>query len=215
MKKKVMKHKTSSFHLARRSDNRELILNRYIKSLKNISLYMFGIPALMIVGMHAAISAETNIGFVDTARVLKQAPQAEQARKKLESEFAPRDKKIIEMQKQLKDMEDELSKNVSVMSDLVRKKKEREIISQKRDIKRAKEEFNEDLNIRRNEELTKLQKLVYETIVNLAREKNYDIILGDNVLYSSDRVDITDDVLERLRENFRSVPSTINNTNNN
>ncbi|MEJ2142007.1 MAG: OmpH family outer membrane protein [Gammaproteobacteria bacterium] len=169
----------------------------------------------MMVGIHAAKSAETNIGFVDTARVLKQAPQAEQARKKLESEFAPRDKKIIEMQKQLKDMEDELSKNVSVMSNLVRKKKEREIISQKRDIKRAKEEFNEDLNIRRNEELTRLQKQVYETIVGLAREKNYDIILGDNVLYSSNRVDITDDVLEQLRDNFKSVPSTINNSNNN
>jgi outer membrane protein len=169
----------------------------------------------MMVGIHAAKSAETNIGFVDTARVLKQAPQAEQARKKLESEFAPRDKKIIEMQKQLKDMEDELSKNVSVMSNLVRKKKEREIISQKRDIKRAKEEFNEDLNIRRNEELTRLQKQVYETIVGLAREKNYDIILGDNVLYSSNRVDITDDVLEQLRDNFKSVPSIINNSNNN
>ena len=161
------------------------------------------------------MAAETIIGFVDTARVLKQAPQADKARKKLESEFAPRDKKVIETQKQLKDMEDELSKNASVMSELVRKKREREIISLKRDIKRAKEEFNEDLNIRRNEELTKLQKQVYETIVTLAREKNYDIILGDNVLYSSKRVDITDDVLKRLRQNFKSVPSVIDNINNN
>ena len=136
--------------------------------------------------INTSMAAETIIGFVDTARVLKQAPQADKARKKLESEFAPRDKK-----------------------------KEREIISLKRDIKRAKEEFNEDLNIRRNEELTKLQKLVYETIVTLARKKNYDIILGDNVLYSSRRVDITDDVLERLRQNFRSVPSAIDNINNN
>ena len=173
------------------------------------------ICSFIIMSINTSTAAETIIGFVDTARVLKQAPQADQARKKLESEFAPRDKKVIEMQKQLKDMEDELSKNASVMSELVRKKKEREIISLKRDIKRAKEEFNEDLNIRRNEELTKLQKLVYETIVTLAREKNYDIILGDNVLYSSKRVDITDDVLERLRQNFKSVPSTIDNINNN
>lgn len=162
-----------------------------------------------------AAATEAKIGFVDTARVLKQAPQAEQARKKLESEFAPRDKKVIEMQKQLKDMEDELSKNNSVMSELIRKKKEREIISQKRDIKRAKEEFNEDLNIRRNEELSKLQKLVYETIVSIAREKNYDIILGDNVLYASKSVDMTDSVLDRLRQNFKTVPPVIKDTNNN
>ena len=186
-----------------------------MKSIKNTGVYIISICTLMFISMNPVVSAETAIGFVDTARVLKQAPQAEQARKKLESEFAPRDKKVIEMQKKLKEMEDELSQNASVMSELVRKKKEREIISQKRDIKRAKEEFNEDLNIRRNEELTKLQKLVYETIVNLAREKNYDIILGDNILYSSERVDITDNVLERLRENFKSVPASITNTNNN
>lgn len=186
-----------------------------MKSITKTYLYLLSICLFVVVNVNTAVATEANIGFVDTARVLKQAPQAEQARKKLESEFAPRDKKVIEMQKTLKDMEDELSKNASVMSELVRKKKEREIISQKRDIKRAKEEFNEDLNIRRNEELTKLQKLVYETIVSLARDKNYDIILGDNVLYSSKRVDITDNVLERLRQNFKSAPSTINNTNNN
>lgn len=186
-----------------------------MKSVSKTLLYIYSIGLLIFGLMNTAVAAEAKIGFVDTARVLKQAPQADQARKKLESEFAPRDKNVIEMQKQLKDMEDELSKNASVMSELVRKKKEREIISQKRDIKRAKEEFNEDLNIRRNEELSKLQKLVYETIVNLAREKSYDIILGDNVLYSSKRVDITDDVLERLRQDFKVVPSTLKDTNNN
>lgn len=206
--------KNSSSHWDHHSNNQKELM-RFMKILVKTSLYILSICTLLIVNVNTAISANANIGFVDTARVLKQAPQAEQARKKLESEFAPRDQNVIEMQKKLKEMEDELSKNASVMSDLVRKKKEREIISQKRDIKRAKEEFNEDLNIRRNEELTKLQKLVYETIVTIAREKNYDIILGDNVLYSSERVDVTDDVLDRLRENFKSVPSTTTNTNDN
>lgn len=185
-----------------------------MKLIKRIGLIFLGAYSLLILSTVTAYAADTKIAFVDTARVLKQAPQAEQARKKLESEFAPRDKKVIEMQKKLKEMEDELSKNASVLSETIRKKKERAIISQKRDIKRAKEEFNEDLNIRRNEELSKLQKLVYETIVSLARDKDYDIILGDNVLYSSKRVDITDDVLNRLRKDFKSISSSINDTSN-
>jgi outer membrane protein len=190
-----------------------MIKNR--KMMFRISHYILGIFSLLLLNVNISVAEEAKMGFVDTARVLKQAPQAEQARKKLESEFAPRDKKVIEMQKKLKEMEDELTKNTSVMSELVRKKKERNIISQRRDIKRAKEEFNEDLNIRRNEELSKLQKLIYETIVNLARENKYDIILGDNVLYSSKRVDITNDVLARLRINFKLIPSTIKDSKNN
>ena len=49
-----------------------------------------------------AYAADTRIGIVNTAKLLKEAPQAEAARKKLESEFAPRDIKIVELQKSIK-----------------------------------------------------------------------------------------------------------------
>lgn len=144
-------------------------------------------------------AAEPRLGFVNTARILKEAPQADKARKKLENEFAPRDKQIVEKQKKLKKIEDQLVKDAAIMSESARKKLERQIISDKRDIKRSREEFTEDLNIRRNEELNKLQKLVYDTIVALAKEQQYDLILGDSVLFASKRIDVTDQVLTRLK----------------
>lgn len=154
------------------------------------SLFMISYPLL---------AAEMKMGFVNTSRLLKEAPQAEEARKKLEFEFAPRDKKIVAMQKKLKSLEDRLLKDATVMSDEVRKKLERQISTEKRNIKRSREEFTEDLNIRRNEELNKLQKLVYDTIVALAKEQHYDLILGDSVLFASKRIDVTDQVLSRLK----------------
>ena len=172
--------------------------------------YLMGLYSILLLSMNSAIAADINIGFVDTAQVLKQAPQAEHARKKLQNEFAPRDKQVVDMRKKLKSMEDELAKDAEVMSELVRKKKDRAIISLKRDIKRLREEFNEDLNIRRNEELTKLQKLVYEAIIALAKNENYDIILGDNVMFASKRVDITNKVLQRLKANYNPASATTN-----
>lgn len=154
------------------------------------SLVMTGSPVL---------AADMKLGFVNTTRLLKEAPQAEQARKKLEFEFAPRDKKIVAMQKNLKSLEDQLAKDAAVMSESARKKLERQISAEKRNIKRSREEFTEDLNIRRNEELNKLQKLVYDTIVALAEEQQYDLILGDSVLYAGKRIDVTEQVLARLK----------------
>jgi len=145
-----------------------------------------------------ATADEIKIGFVNSARVMQEAPQAEQARDKLQSEFKPRDKKIVAMQKKLKKLEDALNRDAKVLSEAIRKKKEREILTVKRDIKRAQEEFNEDLNLRRNEELNTLQQKVYEAIVSLAKEENYDVILGDSVMFASKRVDITDKVIKRL-----------------
>ena len=167
----------------------------YLNRIKNTAITL----ALFALLSGVVEAGESKLGFVNTARILKEAPQAETARKKLEFEFAPRDKKIVAMQKKLKALEDQLAKDAGVMSDAARKKLERQIISDKRDIKRSREEFTEDLNIRRNEELNKLQKLVYDTIVALANEQKYDLILGDSVLFASKRIDVTDQVLGKLK----------------
>ena len=157
----------------------------------------------MVTAVPLAYAADTQIGIVNTAKLLKEAPQAEAARKKLESEFAPRDLKIVNLQKSIKILEDKLSKDAAIMSEAARKKQEREIVSKKRDVKRVREEFTEDFNFRRNEEIGKLQKLVFQTILSLAKEKKYDIILNESVIYASQQVDITANVLERLRELYK------------
>ncbi|HLA75894.1 MAG TPA: OmpH family outer membrane protein [Gammaproteobacteria bacterium] len=147
----------------------------------------------------AGFAAELKLGFVNAAKILEEAPQAEAARNKLEKEFAPRDKNLVASQKEVKDMEDKLAKDGAVISEAERRKSERDILTQKRDLKRAQDEFREDFNIRRNEEFGKLQRLVYETIVSLAKQDGYDLIVGDGAIYASDRVDITDKVLQRLK----------------
>lgn len=166
--------------------------------LKHITKYSVLVCVLGLMA-NAVAAAEPKLGFVNIARILKEVPQAEKARKKLEFEFAPRDNKIVGMQKALKMLEDKLVKDAAIMSESARKKLERQIVSDKRDIKRSREEFTEDLNIRRNEELNKLQKLVYDTIIALAKERQFDLILGDSVLFASKRIDVTDQVLTRLK----------------
>ena len=159
----------------------------------------------MLLALSANIyAADTRIGIVNTASLLKQAPQAEAARKKLESEFAPRDVKIVKQQKLIKTLEGKLSKDAAIMSEAARKKQERDIVAKIRDVKRSREEFTEDFNFRRNEEIGKLQKLVSETILTLAKENKYDIILNESVIYASEQVDITVKVLERLRELYKN-----------
>jgi outer membrane protein len=163
----------------------------------------FLLPVLMLFASLLAISAsaeDLKVGYIDTAKVLKDAPQADLARKKLEDEFNPRDQEIVNLQQKLKDLKEKQERDAKLMSQADNIKLEREIVSVKRDIKRAKEEFNEDFNLRRNEELAKLHKLISKTTIRIAQELKYDIILSDNVLYITKRVDITDIVIKRLQE---------------
>jgi outer membrane protein len=99
-------------------------------------------------------------------------------------------------------MEDDLVKDGAMMSEAERNKLERDIRNLQREIRRAQEEFREDLNVRRNEELGKIQRQVIEVIRVLAENEEYDLIVSDGVLFAGERVDITDEVLSLLHGEF-------------
>ena len=148
--------------------------------------------------------AETKVGVVDTVRLMEEAPQAKSAQADIESEFAPREQELIGLQKSIRKLEDKLSRDGAVMSEKESSKLERDILSKRRELKRTQDEFRDDLNIRKNEVLSKLQRQMYEATVTLAKENNYDVILGQGVVYSNKKVDITDLVLEKLKSQSKS-----------
>jgi outer membrane protein len=146
----------------------------------------------------ASATAQMKVGFVDTAKLMESAPQVKAAQSNIEAEFAPREKELVELQRKIRAQEDRLARDTAVMSEAENSKLERDILSMRRDLKRSQEEFRDDLNIRRNEVLAKLQREIFDAIVAFAKDKKYDLILGQGVVYSSDRVDITDDILKQL-----------------
>lgn len=165
---------------------------------KSIGFALLGLLANM-----SLEAAELKIGFVNVARLLERAPQAEKAKKELEREFAPRDKKLVAEQKQIKAMEEKLAKDAAIMSESERQKMDKEILSRKREAKRLQDEFREDFNLRRNEELTQLQKEIFEAIQSLARDENFDLLLTDGVVFASETVDVTGKVERKLKASFR------------
>jgi len=150
--------------------------------------------------LSAAHAAEVKVGFVDVPKILDTSPQAELARRAIEREFAPRDRKLLQEQKELRQLEDQLIRDRDIMSAAERGRLEREIRTMKRELRRGQEEFRDDLNLRRNQELGKLQRKVITAIRALAKAEKYDLVISDGVLFAGARVDITDKVLAKLRQ---------------
>lgn len=176
--------------------------------MKNIKSIYFLVTSAIIFGYQPAVSAEDyKLGVVNALRVLEQSPQADVARKMIEKEFAPRDKKIVAQQKKLKENEDKLAKDGAIMSESERKNLERDYINQKRDLKRDQDEFREDFNFRRNEEFGKIQKEIVDAIQKVAIDNNYDVVLSEGVIYASPKTDMTPLVIEYLKKS-QSAGST-------
>jgi outer membrane protein len=142
--------------------------------------------------------AELKIGFVNVAKVLESAPQAASAKKRLEKEFSPRDKLLVSQQKEIKKMEEKLTRDAAIMGASERGKLEMKIRTKIREIKRSQEEFQEDFSRRRNEELGKLQRRVFEAIKALAKEERFDLLLTDGVIYASDKINVTGKIQKKL-----------------
>ncbi len=171
-------------------------------TLKKKIFFLFSSALLLV--LSNAVAAEPRIAFVDATKVFEQSPQYEAARKSLESEFTRRDNDLVAKQKQLQKMEEKLARDAAVMSESELKRLKRDILARQRKLKNAQAEFREDFNLRRNEEFNKLRRQVAEVVRAVGKEENIDLILSDGVAYVSKRIDISDQVLERLRENFKS-----------
>ncbi|MCK5719902.1 MAG: OmpH family outer membrane protein [Thiomargarita sp.] len=144
--------------------------------------------------------AELKVGFVNAIRLMEEAPQVDKANNRLEREFSPKQRRIVSDKQGIIKKEEQFKKNATIMNDAEKRRKSREIRDKKRELKRKQEEFKEDYNIRRNEELDKIQKTITQAIQKLAKEKSYDFILSDGVVWASKRVDITEEILSRLHQ---------------
>ena len=142
--------------------------------------------------------ADLKIGFVNIPAVLEKAPQAEKAKKRLEQKFSPRDKQLVAQGKEIQSLEEKMTKEASVMSDSEKAKLENDIQNKKRDAKRSQQEFSEDFNASRNEELGKLQRRIVEAVRAIAKDEDYDLLLTDGVIYSKPEFDITAQVQTKL-----------------
>ncbi len=144
--------------------------------------------------------AETKIGYVNAVELVETAPQGRKALKDLESEFSGRERELLALRDEVLKLEQSLSKNSLLLKDTEKADKTRQLVDLQRRLKREQRELSEDFNLRRNEELSKLQKIVTEAVIKVAKEQNYDIVFQQAVWFKP-TIDMTQAVLDYLEKN--------------
>ena len=167
-------------------------------SLKSIfRSYLFLLVLLGASTLHAA----PTVGFVDVVKVTRDAPQMKEVEKTLEAEFVLREQKIIEMRDQIAALQEKLDKEKRSMGTDERRRLERDIKSRELRYNYNKDEFLQDKQLRTNEERNRVFRVIDEVIAQVGKSKSLEIILSAKagVLWRSERIDITDDVMQQLQ----------------
>ena len=169
--------------------------------MKQSIIQVIGVLAIALVTSAAfAQGGDYKIGFVNTERLFREATPAKRAQQKLEKEFAGRDGDIQKLAKQVRDLQALMEKDGVTMAETDRRNKERDLANMSRDLQRLQREFREDLNLRRNEELSAVQERANKVIQQIAEAEKFDLILQDPVVFASARIDVTDKVIKALAD---------------
>ena len=147
-----------------------------------------------------AVEAQAlKIGYVNFGRLLEESPQAKVAQQALEGEFLPRQRDVAAQQKSLQEKREKLTKEAAVMSEADRLRTEREVRDLELSVQRRYNELQEDLNMRRNEEVGKMQRALLQEVQAYARANGFQLIVSEGVLFAAEGVDITPQVVAAIK----------------
>ncbi len=181
---------------------------KFIKIFKIFSFSIVGLASILLSaasGVSSAVAQEQNlkIGYLDANIIIAQAPQSVAASNELKRKYAGRENDLRQLESEIQTINDKLNNPVKFElseEEILQLQEESRI--KNRELERGVAEVNEDFNWERNQELEKLQKTVSDLIERMAEEQKFDLIVQNPVIWVSDRINLTDEVLAELQVMF-------------
>ena len=145
--------------------------------------------------------AETlKIGYIDIDQVVNNLPQYQQNVDRLSNEFEPKKQELLDLFNHI----ELLRAKIIIINDSENKENlQRELsklTSLEESFKQETEFWQVTMNNRKVELLQKVELLINNTINELAISESYDLILYKNAAFVSDKVNITNKVIERIQK---------------
>ena len=145
-------------------------------------------------------SETIKIGYIDTEQVVNNLPQYQQNVDRLSNEFEPKKQELLDLFNHI----ELLRSKIIIINESENKENLQEELSK---LKSLEESFNQEtefwqvtMNNRKIELLQEIELLINSAVNELAISENYDLILYENAAFVSDKVNITNKVIERIQK---------------
>jgi len=160
---------------------------------------ILALSALVTLLSSTAFAEGTKIAFINSERIVREAPASILAGKKIEGEFSTRQAELQRSVNELAEKQKYLVEKKGSLSENMQRSKESEIKDLSIALERRQREFREDLQARQIEATSGILEKANEAIQRLAEKENLDMVIQDAVSVSQS-VDITDRVLKMMAE---------------
>jgi outer membrane protein len=139
------------------------------------------------------------VAYVNYSLLIQESPQAQSAVAQLRTEFEPKQRNLQAEATELKAREDTLKKDEATMTQDQRDQAELDLRERYQALQQKQNEIQDDVNTRRNELMSELQRTLVQVVQNYAKQQRYDLVLADGVIYANSALDITPAILSALK----------------
>lgn len=150
----------------------------------------------------AAQTATPKLGYINSQRIMAEAPSAQTARQTLEREMDGYRKELETLDGQIQKMVTDYEQKKGTMSADARKKQEETIMQKQRDAQQRAAQLEEQAGKRQNDLAGPVMAKIQEAIDAIRAEGKYAMIFdvaAGGVLAADPALDLTDQVLARLK----------------
>jgi outer membrane protein len=154
----------------------------------------------MLLGVQIASAVELKVAVVDLSKILASAPQVAAMRTKLQNQFDPRNKELMELGKTIQTEGEKYNKDSAVMKDQEKKDMQVKLTSQQKKFVEMQGSFQKDLMAEETKAMQEISKQIQEVVDGIAKKKGYNLVLAKGaVAYNDVSFEITDEVLSALK----------------
>ena len=159
---------------------------------------------LLAAGALQAQESALKIGFVNLEALTVESPQGREENDRIGEIFAPRQRDLNAKQTRLEELTGNYERDSETMGTEQLRSAEREIIALRREIQQMNQALQEDFQLEQDTSRRDLGAIFLSHVRQVAEENDYDLVLTGGVVYFSDAVNITPQVLGALQETYSS-----------
>ena len=177
-----------------------LWMNIFMRKVMKRKLFI-----LVALLMGSMTSFSQKFALVDMEYILKKIPAYEMANEQLNQVSKKWQAEVDVLTKEAKDLYTKYQSEMVYLSDDLKTKREAEILAKEKaaaDLKKTYFGSEGELFKKRESLLSPIQDEIYNAVKELSEEKGYALILdrasGSNIIFASPKIDISEEVLQKL-----------------
>jgi outer membrane protein len=162
--------------------------------------------ALTIMSSAPALNAQQKVGVVQMQTAITATKEGQKAASDLQTRMAPKQKELEAKQAELRKLQETLQKGASAMNEPARAQMARELEVKNKDYQRTLDDAKADLQTEQDRILNDLGAKLMAVVNKYSKDNGYSLVIDVSnpqtpVMYASDTIDITKDVVDLYDRN--------------